>query len=69
VIEGLVIALGAAMLIRTILRITVAEKLSAIDPLAFVVAAVLLLTAGLGACLLPARRASRVDPNVALKEG
>jgi hypothetical protein len=68
VVEGLLIALGAAMLIRKVLSVTVAEGLSTIDPLAFVVAACVLTMAALIACLLPARRASRIDPNVVLKE-
>jgi ABC-type lipoprotein release transport system permease subunit len=42
---------------------------STIDPLAFVVAACVLTIAALIACLLPARHASRIDPNVVLKEG
>lgn len=69
VIEGLVIALGAAMLIRKVLSVTVAKGLSSIDPAAFVIATVLLLAAGLVACVLPALRAARVDPNVVLKDG
>jgi putative ABC transport system permease protein len=68
VVEGLLIALGTAMVIRKVLSVTVAEGLSTIDPVAFVVAATLLLLGGLVACLLPARRASRIDPNVVLKE-
>jgi putative ABC transport system permease protein len=45
-----------------------ASNISAIDPLAFGVAAVTLVTAGFLACYLPARRASEVDPNVALRD-
>ena len=69
VVEGLLIALGTAMVLRKVLSVTVAEGLSTIDPVAFLVASILLLIGGLAACLLPARRASRVDPNVVLKEG
>lgn len=69
VAEGLLIALGAAMLIRKVLSVTVAEGLSTIDPLAFMVATLVLTMAALIACLVPARRASRIDPNVVLKEG
>lgn len=68
VVEGMFIGLGAAMVIRQILRATVVDDLSAIDPVAFGVAVLLLVTAGLVACYLPARRASRVDPNVALRD-
>jgi predicted permease len=38
------------------------------DPLTFAVIAVLLLLAALGACWLPARKASQVDPMVALRQ-
>jgi putative ABC transport system permease protein len=38
-----------------------------IDPATFVVAAALLLTGALGACWIPARRATRIDPVTALR--
>jgi ABC-type antimicrobial peptide transport system permease subunit len=69
VIEGLMIALGTAMVVRKILSVTVAEGLAAIDPLAFLVATTVLVVGGMAACVVPARRASRIDPNVVLKEG
>jgi ABC-type antimicrobial peptide transport system permease subunit len=68
VVEGLLIGLGSAMVIRQLLRATYVEDMSAVDPAAFSAAAALLLAAGLAACYLPARRATRVEPNVALRD-
>jgi len=38
-----------------------------LDPLTFIAAAVLLSLAGIAACWVPARRATQIDPNVALR--
>ena len=43
-------------------------KVSTLDPVSFAAVSVLLLAAGLQACYWPARRASRVDPIVALRQ-
>jgi putative ABC transport system permease protein len=42
--------------------------ISANDPLTFAVMSALLLLAALGASYVPARRATRVDPAIALRE-
>ena len=69
---GQVVALGlAAGLAGAWLLTGLVEKLlfgvSARDPLSFAVACILMALAALPACLVPARRASRVDPMVALR--
>lgn len=42
-------------------------RMSVFDPVSFIGVAVLLFTAGLGACFWPARRAAKVDPLTALR--
>jgi putative ABC transport system permease protein len=59
---GLALALGGAQLLRTFLL-----GMNPYDPLAFGGAALGLLGVAIAACVLPARRAARVDPVVALR--
>jgi putative ABC transport system permease protein len=69
VLWGTGVGLAAGIAARVILRSAdAARNISAIDPAAFAAAAVTLVAAGLGACYLPARRASMVHPNVALHD-
>ncbi len=62
IVTGLVLACGVAMALRTTLY-----QVGAFDPLAWGVAVAVVVTASTLANLMPARRASRVDPLVALR--
>jgi putative ABC transport system permease protein len=59
---GLAIAFGLTRLLRTLLF-----EISATDPLTFVLVATIVSLVALMACYLPARRAMKVDPLVALR--
>ncbi len=64
---GVVIGLGAALALTRVLR-TMLFNVSATDPLTFGVIAALLVLVTLVATWLPARRATRVDPVVVLRD-
>jgi predicted permease len=61
-IIGMALALGGARLLKSFLY-----GVSASDPVTFTAIALLLLGIALLACWIPARRASRVDPMIALR--
>lgn len=63
VLPGLVMALIGAGFLQHILY-----GVQPRDPLTFVVIPIALMATGLAACYMPARRAARVDPNVALRD-
>jgi len=59
---GLVIALSLARLLKTVLY-----EVSPFDPMSFSLVATVLALVGVGACLIPARRATKIDPMEALR--
>jgi putative ABC transport system permease protein len=67
VLFGLVVGVVGAMLLTRFLR-SLLFNVTATDPLVFISIAALLAAVALLACYIPARRATRVDPLVALRE-
>lgn len=63
---GLAIGLSAAFAVSGVLQ-SVLVQIAPTDPLTFACITVLLIVVGLAACVIPARRATRVDPLVALR--
>ncbi len=64
---GLIAGLGAAFGVTRILKTLLAGNVSPTDPVTFAAATLILATAALLGCWIPARRAMGVDPIVALR--
>jgi predicted permease len=62
---GLVIGLGGSMLLVRLIQ-SLLYGVQPADPTVLLSVAAILTTVGVGACVLPARRATRIDPVVAL---
>jgi predicted permease len=68
VLKGVVLGLTIGMGSRIALRGQILTTIGAWDPLEFCLLPLLFLAAALIACAIPAVRAARVDPNVALRD-
>jgi putative ABC transport system permease protein len=64
---GAIVGLGAALAVTTLMR-TLLFGVTPLDPLTYAAAAAALAAVALTACALPAFRATRVDPLVALRD-
>jgi predicted permease len=66
VVGGIALGVVGAILLRGVMT-TMIYGVRTLDPLAYLAACLLLFAATIAACALPARRASRLDPAVALR--
>ncbi|HKX29490.1 MAG TPA: FtsX-like permease family protein [Blastocatellia bacterium] len=62
IVIGLIVSIALTRLIKTLLF-----GVDATDPVTFSMIMILLAAVSLGACYLPARRATKIDPMIALR--
>jgi putative ABC transport system permease protein len=67
VLDGMAIGIFIGLSGRGIIRAYLDAKMSILDPWMLAIVPIPLLLAAFCACYLPAHRAARVDPNVALR--
>jgi ABC-type antimicrobial peptide transport system permease subunit len=67
VVVGILLGTGAALALTRVMA-SLIHGVSSTDPLTFTAASVLLAAVALIACLVPAFRASRIDPAIALRD-
>jgi ABC-type antimicrobial peptide transport system permease subunit len=65
-VAGVVFGVGASLALADLLR-SMLYGIAPSDPVTFIGATLVLLVVALAACWIPARRATRVDPIVALR--
>lgn len=68
VLKGLSIGLCTGVLLRLLLRATIVTSIGPVDVMVFSLVPIPFVVAAPIACYVPASRASRVDPNVALRD-